>query len=152
MKLKSLLIAGALLIAGSAMAQTPEQQRIIDLTIPDVNESVELFNDPATPCNQGPEAFKDFIAKASTDQEFLNSRIKLTAAQKSEYAQLLVPENFTAQLPFMKDNQIYVQMWGELQYNTAYLDCGWADSYYTHTFEFKRQGGKWYLVKVVPGE
>ncbi len=152
MKLKSLLIAGAMFIAGSAMAQTPEQQRIIDLTISDVTESIEIFNDPATPSNYGAEAFKNFIAKASTDQEFLDSRIRLTPEKKAEYAQLLVSENFTTQLPYMKGDQIYVQMWGELQSNTAYLDCGWADSYYTHTFVFKRQGGKWYLADIIPGE
>lgn len=152
MKLKSLFVAASMLCAVSSFAQTPEQQRIIDLTIPDVEASIELFNDPSTPSNMGPEAFKSFIAKASTDQAFLDSRIKLSDEQKAEYNDILIPENFTAQLPYMKDEQIYVQMWGELQSNTAYLDCGWADSYYTHTFEFRRQGGKWYLTKIIPGE
>ncbi|MBQ4345113.1 MAG: hypothetical protein IJC40_04340 [Muribaculaceae bacterium] len=121
-------------------------------TVAEIEETVARFNNPSTPCNQGGEAFNDFIAKFSTDQEFLNSRLKLTEAQKSEYAELLVPENFTAKLPFAKDDDMFYQAWGELQFNSAYLDCGWVDSYCTHTFEFKRIGGKWYLAKVVVDE
>lgn len=152
MTVRNFLLTIALGIGAVAAAQTPEQQKIIDLTIPDVEESEARFNDSKEDCNQGAEPFKTFIAKASTDKAFLDSRLKLTAAERSEYKDVLVPENFKAMKPFVKDNQVYVQMWGELQRNTAYLDCGWADSYYTHTFEFKRIGGKWYLAKIVPGE
>lgn len=121
-------------------------------TVAEIEETIARFENPSTPCNQGGEAFNKFIEKFSTDQEFLNSRLKLTAAQKSEFAELLVPENFTAKLPFAKDDDMFYQAWGELQYNSAYLDCGWVDSYCTHTFEFKRIGGKWYLAKVVVDE
>lgn len=103
----------------------------------------------STPCNKAPEAFKDFIAKFSTDQEFLNSRLKLSPEQRSKYADLLVPDNFIAKAPFDKDGEEFFQMWGELQYNKAYLECGWVDSYVEHIFEFIRDGGKWYLGKIV---
>ena len=56
-------------------------------TVAEIEETVARFNNPSTPCNQGGEAFNDFIAKFSTDQKFLNSRLKLTEAQKSEYAE-----------------------------------------------------------------
>lgn len=106
----------------------------------------------ATPCNQGPEAFKQFIQKFNTDQTFLDSRLKITDAQKEEYAAILHPGNFEAKVPFAKDGDEFYQSWGELQFAKAYLDCGWVDSYVAYTFEFIRVNGKWYLGKIVPGE
>ena len=137
---KIILLLGVVLIGTVAVnAQTAAE----------VNESNQRMLNPSTLSNKGPEAFKNFIAKFSTDQDFMESRIKLSAEQKKEYGNLLVPGNFKAMTPFAKDGEEWFQMWGELQYNKAYLTCGWVDSYVEYTFEFIRVGGKWYLGKVV---
>lgn len=137
---------------GNSVAQTPQQQAIINEYTSEVENSVARMKNPATKCNTGAEPFSKFIEQFSTDKAFFDSRIALTDAQKSEYAELLVPENFTAKLPFVKDDDVYYQTWGETQGFQVYLECGWCDSYSTHTFEFKRKGNKWYLSKIVPGE
>ncbi len=118
-------------------------------TAADVEATVKKMQAASTPCNQGPEAFKDFIAKFSTDRDFMNSRLKLSDAQRTKYAYLLEPSNFTAKTPFAKDGDEYCQQWGELQFGKAYLECGWVDSYVTHIFEFTRSAGKWYLSTIV---
>lgn len=131
------------------------QEQIIKSYTDDVTESVALMQDSSEPWNQG-ESFTSFIKKFSTDEQFMNSRIKLTAAQQIEYKDLLIPSNFEAKAPFAKEGNeestLFYQMWGEMQFSTVHLDCGWVDSYYAHTFEFKRLGGKWFLSKIVPGE
>lgn len=131
------------------------QEDIIKNYIVDINESVALMQDASEAWNQG-EAFCEFIKKFATDEEFMNSRIRLTPAQATEYKDLLVPSNFEAKHPFQKEDaeegELFYQMWGEMQWGTVHLDCGWMDSYYTHTYEFKRNGGKWYLTKIVLGE
>lgn len=103
----------------------------------------------STPCNQGPEAFKDFIAKFSTDQAFMESRIKLSPELKEKYASVLVPGEFTAKAPFDKDGEEWYQAWGELQWGKVYLQCGWVDSYVEYIFQFNREGGQWYLSNIV---
>lgn len=143
--MKKILIALTMLlgIAVSSNAQTAAEVKATDAKMMAAK----------TPCNGAPEAFKTFIAKFSTDAEFLNSRLALTDEQREKYADLLVPANFTAKTPFDKDGEEYYQAWGELQYNKVYLCCGWVDSYDTHTFEFTRgKGGLWTLSKIVPGE
>ncbi len=153
MKRFILFMAGVML-ATMGYAQM-SQEDIIKNYIIDINESVELMQDASEAWNQG-EAFSEFIKKFASDEEFMNSRIRLTAAQATEYKDLLVPSNFEAKHPFQKEDaeegELFYQMWGEMQWGTVHLDCGWMDSYYTHTFEFKRNGGKWYLTKIVPGE
>ena len=146
-------IAGVMFVmAGYAQMS---QAEIIKNYIIEIDESIELMQDASEKWNQG-EAFSEFIQKFSSDEEFMNSRIRLTAAQLSEYKELIVPSNFEAKHPFQREDaeegELFYQMWGEMQWGTVHLDCGWMDSYYTHTFEFKRNGGKWYLTKVVPGE
>ena len=122
-------------------------------TAAEVNATQKKMMAASTPCNGAPEAFKTFIAQFSTDKDFMESRITLTADQREKYADLLVPADFVAKTPFDKDGEEYYQAWGELQYNKVYLCCGWVDSYDTHTFEFTRgEGGKWFLSKIVPGE
>lgn len=152
-KIFSAFIAIAISIA-TCQAQM-SQEDIIKCYISDVNESVELMQHTSEPWNQG-EAFSSFISKFSTDEAFMKSRIKLSAAQQNEYQDLLIPSNFEAKTPFEKEGNeestYFYQMWGEMQFSTVHLDCGWVDSYYAHTFEFKRLGGKWYLSKIVPGE
>lgn len=144
MKIRLLIIAIAAIIIGttSMSAQTAKE----------VKETVAKMESKTALCNKGPEAFNTFIAKFSTDEEFMNSRIKLSDAQRTEFAELLVPSNFTAKEPFEKDGDMYYQSWGELQYQKTYLDCGWVDSYVTHTFQFERFDGKWYLHKVIADE
>ena len=148
-----LFMAGVMLAVVSYAQMS--QAEIIKNYIIDINESVELMQDASESWNQG-EAFCEFIKKFASDEEFMNSRIRLTAAQATEYKDLLVPSNFEAKHPFQKEDaeegELFYQMWGEMQWGTVHLDCGWMDSYYTHTFEFKRNGGKWYLTKIVPGE
>lgn len=143
MKLKLILIALIATFAISAQAQTAQE----------VQETIDKMQKSSTPCNAAPEAFKDFIAKFSTDADFFKSRLDLSEDELTKYAEILVPENMIAKLPFQKDDDMYYQSYGELQYNKAYIDCGWVDSFVTHTFEFKRQnGGKWHLTHIVPGE
>ena len=145
MKLKSLILAIVAVVIGSASmsAQTAKE----------VQETVARMESSSALCNKGPEAFKTFIDKFSTDEEFMNSRIKLEKeSQLTEFAELFVPSNFTAKEPFAKDDDMYYQSWGELQYQKTYLDCGWVDSYVTHTFQFERFDGEWYLRKIIADE
>lgn len=144
MKIKSLILAVVAIFLGiaSANAQTAQE----------VKETVAKMESKTALCNKGPEAFNTFIAKFSTDEEFMKSRIKLSEDQSTEFAELLVPSNFTAKEPFAKDDDMYYQSWGELQYQKTYLYCGWVDSYLTHTFQFERIDGKWYLHKIIADE
>ena len=143
MKLRILILSLVAIFTLSAKAQTAEE----------VNETIKRMENASTYCNGAPEAFKSFIAKFSTDEEFFKSRLNLPDAELSKYDDILVPENMLAKAPFAKDGDQYCQAWGELQYNKAYLDCGWVDSFVTHTFEFTRgKGGKWYLTHIVPGD
>lgn len=144
MKIKRLL---ASLLAVVAVACACNAQ-----TAAEVNATQKRMLAASTPCNQGAEPFKQFIVKFNTDSAFMASRIDVTPAERSQYASILVPGNFEAKAPFAKDGDEFYQSWGELQRNKAYLECGWVDSYCTHTFEFVRRAEKWYLGKVVPGE
>ncbi len=152
-RLLSLAIAVAM-TAVACYAQMSKEEIIKSYT-DDVTESVVLMENASEPWNQG-ESFSSFIKKFSSDEQFMLSRVRLTSAQQKDYKDLLVPSNFEAKTPFEKEGgeegELYYQMWGEMQYSTVHLDCGWVDSYYTHTYEFKRLGGKWYLSKIVPGE
>lgn len=121
-------------------------------TAKEIKESIAKMENKSAQCNKGSEAFNIFIAKFSTDEEFMKSRIKLSEDQSTKYAELIIPSNFTAKEPFAKDNDMYYQAWGELQYQKTYLDCGWVDSFITHTFLFERIDGKWYLAKVIADE
>lgn len=118
-------------------------------TASEVEASVKRMMSASTPCNQGPEAFKNFIAKFSTDKSFMESRLKLSPEQREKYAKILEPEEFTAKNPFSKDGEEWYQAWGELQFAKAYLMCGWVDSYVEYVFEFFRINGKWYLANIV---
>lgn len=144
MKVKSFIIAIviSLISAISLNAQTAQE----------IQTSITKMESKSALCNKGPEAFKTFIAQFSSNEEFMKSRIKLEESQQSKFAELLVPSNFTAKEPFAKDGDTYYQAWGELQYNKTYLDCGWVDSFITHTFLFERVNGKWHLTKVIVDE
>lgn len=143
--MKKILLALVMLVGFSAVSFAQ--------TAAEVKATEKKMMAASCPSNGAPEAFKTFIAQFSTDKDFMESRLALTPEQREQYAELLVPSSFTAKTPFDKDGEEYYQAWGELQYNKAYLDCGWVDSYVTHTFEFTRgAGGKWQLSKIVPGE
>lgn len=145
MKLLHYLLTLAVLAVFAAGAQAQ--------TASEVLASVKKMESTSSPCNQGAEAFRQFIQKFNTDAGFMASRLRVTDAQKEQFADILVPGNFEAKKPFAKDGEEYYQMWGEIQFNKVYLDCGWVDSYVTHTFEFVRDAkGLWTLGKVVPGE
>ncbi len=115
----------------------------------EIDESVVRMESASAPCNQGAEPFKDFIAKFSTDQEFMKSRLKLTDAQQTEFSDILNPYDFQAMGPVEREDDVWYQAWDELQRNSVYLTCGWVDSFTEHIYEFKRIGEKWYLAKVV---
>lgn len=140
--MKNRLLALAL-AAVAAIASVSAQ------TAADVEASVKRMESKAADCNQGAEPFSGFIAKFSTDKDFMESRLKISDEQRNRFAELLLPEEFVAKVPFAKDGDQYYQAWGELQRNSAYLDCGFVDSFSDHTFEFKRIGEKWYLAKIV---
>ena len=118
-------------------------------TVSEIQDSNKRMMSASTPCNQGPEAFKDFIVKFNTDKDFLDSRLQLSAAQREKYASVLVPGEFEAKNPMPKDGDEWYQSWGELQFGKAYLQCGWVDSFVDYIFEFKRDNGKWYLANIV---
>lgn len=136
----------ALLAIGAAVLGAQAQ------TAAEVEATQKKMMAKTTPCNQGPEPFSQFIAKFNTDPQFMAERLAVSDAEKEKFAGVLAPGNFEAKKPFAKDGDEYYQSWGELQFAKAYLDCGWVDSYVTHTFEFVRRDGKWYLGKVVAGE
>jgi hypothetical protein len=144
MNVKSVIIAFVISLIGSVSLNAQTAQEI--------QTSISKMESKSALCNKGPEAFKTFIAQFSSDEEFMKSRIKLDETQQTKFAELLVPSNFTAKKPFAKDGDMYYQAWGELQYNKTYLDCGWVDSYITHTFLFERIDGKWHLKKVIADE
>ncbi|MDO5395967.1 MAG: hypothetical protein Q4F07_08395 [Bacteroidales bacterium] len=138
-------IAAAIMCAGVMVAGHAQ-------TASEVNATQKKMMAASAPCNQGPEAFKTFIEKFNTDADFLKERLKISDAQREKFADLLVPGNFSAKTPFAKDDDQWYQSWGEIQFAKVYLDCGWVDSYVEYTFEFIRDGGKWYLGKIVAGE
>lgn len=108
----------------------------------------------STPCNSGTEPFKDFLKKFNTDKTFMESRMAISDSQKEKFAAVLVPSTFMAKAPFEKDGEMFYQMWGEVQGMKVYLECGWVDSFYEHTFEFQRKNGnsEWYLTNIVLGD
>lgn len=101
--------------------------------------------------NQGPEPFKQFIEKFSTDSAFMASRITLPAAQAEKYAHLLKPSTFEAKMPVIMDNEgaddIYYQLWDEMQFHTVHLDCLW-DGIIAYVIIFDRKNGKWSLAEI----
>ena len=98
MKIKSLILAVVAIFLGMASANAQTAQ--------EVKETVAKMESKTALCNKGPEAFNTFIAKFSTDEEFMKSRIKLSEDQSTEFAELLVPSNFTAKEPFAKDDDV----------------------------------------------
>lgn len=141
-KISKLMLLIVAMICGSLVGVNAQ-------TAAEVEATNKKMMAASTACNQGTEPFKNFIAKFSTDKEFMESRIKLSAEQREKYAAELVPETFTAKTPFAKDGDEWYQDWGELQYNKTYLECGWVDSYVEYIFVFERKDGKWYLSDVV---
>ena len=138
-----LAVAVMAVFAAGAQAQTAAE----------VATSVKKMESATAPCNKGPEAFKTFIQKFNTDPEFLAERLKVSDAEKEKFADILTPGNFEAKKAFAKDGDQFYQSWGEIHYNKVYLECGWVDSYVTHTFEFIRDAkGLWTLAKVVADE
>lgn len=141
-QITKIFLLAVMALCGSALSGNAQ-------TASEIEASTKKMMAPSTPCNQGPEAFKDFIAKFSTDREFMESRNGLSAELREKYASVLSPEEFTAKTPFEKDGDEWYQEWGELQFGRVYLMCGWVDSYVEYIFEFTRKDGKWYLTNVV---
>lgn len=146
MKLKNIITGLALLAAVSGSAQynlnaaAEEYKAEVEASIKKMNG-----NDKH---NSGPEPFKEFITKFSTDENFMNERIALDAAAREKYADLLTPSTFTAKLPVIADNNgtedVYYQIWDEMQFHTVHLNCCW-DGVLENNIIFMKKNGKWYL-------
>lgn len=149
MKLKNIIAGFALLTVTAASAQydlktaAEEYKTQVEASIKKMNG-----NDKH---NAGPEAFKDFIAKFSTDEAFMNERIALDDKAREKYADLLTPSTFTAKLPAIADNDgsedIYYQIWDEMQFHTVHLNCCW-DGVLENNIIFMKKDGKWYLETI----
>lgn len=149
MKLKNIITGLALLAAVSGSAQynlnaaAEEYKAEVEASIKKMNG-----NDKH---NSGPEPFKEFITKFSTDENFMNERIALDAAAREKYADLLTPSTFTAKLPVIADNNgtedVYYQIWDEMQFHTVHLNCCW-DGVLENNIIFMKKNGKWYLDSI----
>lgn len=146
MKIKNLIAAMLLMAATTASAQY-DLNAAAEAYNAEVAASIEKMNG-SDKHNAGPEPFKEFIAKFSTDEAFMNDRIALDAAAKEKYADMLTPSTFTAKMPVIADNEgtddIYYQVWDEMQFHTVHLNCCW-DGVLDHNIIFMRKDGKWYL-------
>lgn len=146
MKLKSIIAGFALLMSLGASAQYDLNAAAEEYKA-DVEASVRKMNGNDKH-NAGPEPFKEFIAKFSTDEAFMNERIALDDKAREKYADLLTPSTFTAKLPVIADNNgtddVYYQIWDEMQFHTVHLNCCW-DGVLENNIIFMKKNGKWYL-------
>lgn len=149
MKLKSIIAASLLTISASAMAQYDLNASVAEHAT-EVQESIDRLNGNGKH-NLAPEPFKDFLAKFSSDPQFMDSRISLSTADKEKNASLLVPETFSAKAPQIMLNEgvedVYYQIWDEMQFHTVHLNCCW-DGILDHDIVFERKNGKWYLTQI----
>ncbi|MBD5246905.1 MAG: hypothetical protein HDS54_01890 [Barnesiella sp.] len=146
MKIRNIITALALLACVSASADY-DLNAAAEAYNAEVAASIEKMNGNDKH-NAGPEPFKEFIARFSTDEDFMNSRIALDDASREKYSSLLTPDTFTAKMPVIADNEgtddIYYQVWDEMQFHTVHLNCCW-DGVLDHNIIFTRKDGKWYL-------
>lgn len=149
MKLKH-LIAGLLLMTAATASAQYDLNAAAEGYKSEVEASIAkmMGNDKH---NAGPEPFKDFIAKFSTDEAFMNERISLDDSAKAKYAELLKPETFTAKMPVIADNNgtddVFYQVWDEMQFHTVHLNSCW-DGVLENNFIFMKKNGKWYLDQI----
>lgn len=111
-----------------------------------------------SPCNQGDEAFMDFIPKFRTDKTFRNNRVKISSDDEAgkmsvEYFdnwKLLKAGKGTTQ------EERYYGTWFNINanqvcfvYSTTPTDpnAPWGGS--SCSFRFQRIGGKWYLTGIM---
>lgn len=99
--MRILAIFACLLSVVCGYAQQQEAEAV-EMCSNDVKDSIEAMKNCAEVWNQGAEPFCQFIEKFSTDEDFCNSRIKLSAAQRAEYKSILTPSNFEAKLPHVR--------------------------------------------------
>lgn len=146
MKLKTIIAGLGLLTAAAASAQYDLNAAAEDYKT-QVEASIKKMNGNDKH-NAAPEPFKEFIAKFSTDEAFMNERIALDVAAREKYADLLTPSTFTAKLPVIADNDgsedVYYQIWDEMQFHTVHLNCCW-DGVLENNIIFMKRNGKWYL-------
>lgn len=149
MKLRNIIAGLALLAAVSVSAQYDLNAAAEEYKA-EVEASIKKMNGNDKH-NAGPEPFKEFIAKFSTDENFMNERIALDAAAREKYADLLIPATFTAKLPVIADNggteDVYYQIWDEMQFHTVHLNCCW-DGVLENNIIFMKKNGKWYLDSI----
>lgn len=149
MKLRNIITGLTLLAAVSVSAQYDLNAAAEEYKT-EVEASIKKMNGNDKH-NSGPEPFKEFIAKFSTDENFMNERIALDAAAREKYADLLTPSTFTAKLPVIADNNgtedVYYQIWDEMQFHTVHLNCCW-DGVLENNIIFMKKNGKWYLDSI----
>lgn len=149
MKLRNIITGLALLAAVSVSAQYDLNAAAEEYKT-EVEASIKKMNGNDKH-NSGPEPFKEFIAKFSTDENFMNERIALDDASREKYADLLTPSTFTAKLPVIADNNgtedVYYQIWDEMQFHTVHLNCCW-DGVLENNIIFMKKNGKWYLDSI----
>lgn len=149
MKLRTLLAGLALMAVAAASAQY-DLNAAAEGYKAEVEASIIKMNGNDKH-NAGPEPFKEFIGKFSTDSTFMNQRISLSDADRAKFARLLTPSTFTAKMPVIADNNgsddVYYQIWDEMQFHTVHLNCCW-DGILENNFIFMKKNGKWYLDQI----
>ncbi len=149
MKLRNIIAGLALLAAVSVSAQYDLNAAAEEYKA-EVEASIKKMNGNDKH-NAGPEPFKEFIAKFSTDENFMNERIAIDAAAREKYADMLTPSTFTAKMPVIADNNgtedVYYQIWDEMQFHTVHLNCCW-DGVLENNIIFMKKNGKWYLDSI----
>lgn len=150
MKIKAIIAAAAIMIGAATAAAQYDLKAAAEGYKAEVEASVKKMqgNDKH---NAGPEPFKDFIAKFSTDSAFMAERITLDDAAKAKYADKLMPSTFTAKMPVIADNDgmedVFYQIWDEMQFHTVHLNACW-DGVLANNYIFMRKNGKWYLDQI----
>lgn len=150
MKLKHFFIALTLMAFKPAVAQIDVEASLEQYRQEVAQSVIKMQGDGKQ--NAAPEPFKDFIKKFSSDEAFMESRIALPTGEREKFSGLLTLETFTAKEPVVRENEgiddIYYQIWDEMQFHTVHLDCCW-DGILEHTIIFDRKNGKWYLTQIL---
>ena len=104
-----------------------------------------------TPCNQGEEPFKDFIAKFRTDSQFRTSRISLAeiseGQQLSDITDWSVLKAYTGNTDGMAEYGVWYNISAnEVCFENAFYDPEYGGGGEATYFRFSRQDGIWRLT------
>lgn len=113
-----------------------------------------------SPCNQGEEAFMDFIPKFRTDKAFRDKRIKLSSDDEIGNSMVGAYDNWylikAGKGVNKREGYKYYATWFNISANQvcfSYADsptdpnAEWGGS--NACFRFQRIGGKWYLTGIM---